>query len=596
MKSKSSIAALLLAVFTLGWATSCEDMFDIDSNRVVYDHDIKSTADSVYTTLGILTCMREVADRYVILGEVRGDMADINKNTKASLRSLATFDFDDYDKNEENEYLNVRDYYAIINNCNYALANMDAGLTLSNKLVMMDEYVAILGIRAWTYLQLAINYGDIYYYTYPVVSESDVEKAKAEGKKNIKDVAADLALQLTPYLDYDMPSFVSTQKYYPLLRLVQGDLYLWSGDYTSAIKCYEDFFMKNKKYSFTAGKASEPGYMNLGGYFQKWKDADKKMTGNLENYVEEVSEDEYSTFLGDENFSFIINTSELPGLFVSGDDSHHLNPSAAWHTLSSQQVVFSFIKGDGKTTLDSVYKNKDLGELRKYRYYEKQAPKDIEEFGVYLKHSGTGINYYRRSLACLRWAEAMNAQAQVLYSADENSSEARKNAVNAFYLLKDASRVFFPDSSEVMKRFLKAADNEDQWRTPFMGVHGRGCGDVRHDTLIYVLKPAVIANRLKKNASDIDFSDTIEYIDELIIDELALESTLEGNRFGDLVRFAKRREAWTPELYDINSTNYRHFLAKRVSERGGEDTPEEERQTLYNKLNESEKYWYLPFQ
>ena len=50
MKIKSCIAALL-AVFTLGMTTSCEDMFDITSDRVVYDHEINSTADSVYTTL-----------------------------------------------------------------------------------------------------------------------------------------------------------------------------------------------------------------------------------------------------------------------------------------------------------------------------------------------------------------------------------------------------------------------------------------------------------------------------------------------------------------------------------------------------------------
>ena len=112
MKIKSCIA-VMLAVFTLGMTTSCEDMFDITSNRVVYDHEINSTADSVYTTLGVLQCMRKVADRYVILGEVRGDMAVVNEHTKTSLRNIANFNFED-----ENEYLNVRDYYSIINNCN----------------------------------------------------------------------------------------------------------------------------------------------------------------------------------------------------------------------------------------------------------------------------------------------------------------------------------------------------------------------------------------------------------------------------------------------------------------------------------------------
>ena len=181
MKIKSCVAALLV-VFSLGLMTSCEDMFDIQSNRVVYDHEINSTADSVYSTLGVLQGMRKIADRYVILGEVRGDMAMINElSAKTSIRNLANFNFDD-----DNEYLNVRDYYEVINNCNYALAKMDTTLAINNQRVMLDEYTALQGIRAWTYLQLAINYGDVYFYTEPMISESDVDRVKSEGKKDIK--------------------------------------------------------------------------------------------------------------------------------------------------------------------------------------------------------------------------------------------------------------------------------------------------------------------------------------------------------------------------------------------------------------------------
>ena len=265
MKFKSCIAALL-AVFTLGMTTSCEDMFDITSNRVVYDHEINSTADSVYTTLGVLQCLRKVADRYVILGEVRGDMAVINENTKTSLRNIANFNFDD-----ENEYLNVRDYYAIINNCNYALAKMDTDLAINNQRVMLDEYAALQGIRAWTYLQLAINYGEVPYYTYPVVTEADVEKAYSEGKKDIKAITEDLAPQLIPYLDTDLPSFVNTRGGYPVLRLVLADMYLWSGDYENAVKYLDEYFMKNKKRSYSVSEglytAMQPGYFSLGGKF-----------------------------------------------------------------------------------------------------------------------------------------------------------------------------------------------------------------------------------------------------------------------------------------------------------------------------------------
>ena len=220
------------------------DSFEIDSDRVVYDDEINSTTDSVYSTLGILQCLRKVSDRYVILGEVRGDMAMINENTKISLYNLANFNFDD-----DNEYLNVRDYYAIINNCNYALAKMDATLAINNQRVSTEEYAALQGIRAWTYLQLIINYGKVLYYTTPIISESDVDKVYAEGKKDVKFIVEDLAHHLTPYLDYELPSNDDTVGSYPILRLVLAELYLWAGDYENAVNCYQDYFMRNKTQS-----------------------------------------------------------------------------------------------------------------------------------------------------------------------------------------------------------------------------------------------------------------------------------------------------------------------------------------------------------
>ena len=168
---------------------------------------------------------------------------------------------------------------------------------------------------------------------------------------------------------------------------------------------------------------------------------------------------------------------------------------------------------------------------------------------------------------------------------------ARKFSVDAFYLLKDASKVFFPEGSEVQKKFEFA---KKKYEAEFKGVHSRGSGDVSYDTEHYVLEPGVIAQKLygvnAESAASVDltFNDTIKYIDNLIFDELALESTLEGNRFGDLIRFAKRRKDW-------GDTEYRDFLAKRVAERGVNEEVTTRDEVLYNKLNESEEYWYLPF-
>ncbi len=589
MKIKLYVAALF-AAFSIGLLSSCEDMFDIPSNRVVIEPEIGSTLDSVYYTLGVLHSMRKVADRYVILGEVRGDMALISENTKTSLRNLANFNFD-----TENEYLNVRDYYNVINNCNYALAKMDTTLAVNNQRVMIDEYAAMQGIRAWTYLQLAINYGKVPYYTYPIISEGDVDKAYAEGKKDIKAIAADLALQLTPYLDYELPSFAGTSGNYPILRLVLADLYLWSGDYEGAVNCYKDYFMKNKKRSYTAGSTDpvmQPGYYSLGGNFVNITSYDpdrKKYNSETADYVKEKRE-YYNSAIGRENLACIQMevsgddgiATDLPQLFNASSDKTHLRLSDSWKSINAGQALYKYAElKDGKDTLYVI--TTDAKDLRSVPYWKSMLGEEEGEIlDSYNKFFTNNIIIYRRSIAYLRWAEALNSLAKQRYDVAPDSKEARQFAEDAFHLLKDASLVFFPKGSEVRNRFNRF---EKEIQAEFTGVHARGCPDVALDTTVFILD---LAKKYKSEPSNFTFNDTIEYIDNLIIDELALESTLEGNRFGDLIRFAKRRQAW-------GDGNYRDFLAKRVAERGVNEEETMRDEELYNKLNDSEEYWYLPF-
>ena len=171
------------------------------------------------------------------------------------------------------------------------------------------------------------------------------------------------------------------------------------------------------------------------------------------------------------------------------------------------------------------------------------------------------INLYRRAIVYLRAAEALNGLAK-----ETSSGEL---AEMSFNLLKDAYKVFFPEGHVLEKQLQEA----------FIGVHARGCGNVHLDTTHYVLKPEVIAAKLEKEGMAVEgnLNDTINYLDILIIDELAMEAALEGNRFGDLIRFAERRGE--PE-----------FLAKRVASRKGKENLDEE---LYNKLMDKEN-WYLP--
>lgn len=234
---------------------SCEDMLNVESDRVEYEFDDWSLNDSVYSVLGILKGVQEVGDRQIILNEVRADLIDISE-------SKAVVDIQEISKSvfnvETNKYLDVKDYYAIINNCNIYLARVDTTLEKNNVKLMMPEYVAVKSVRAWTYLQLAINYNEIPYFTEPILSHSAAENVMRQAMLSRNDVISRLITELLPYENpaaYPMPAWdsdgkvlkfgygengteVSTKQLFVPVRLLLGDLYLWKGDYKNAATAY----------------------------------------------------------------------------------------------------------------------------------------------------------------------------------------------------------------------------------------------------------------------------------------------------------------------------------------------------------------------
>ena len=105
--------------------TACADMMDTDSELVEFEKDntLNHPTDSVYSVMGIISKMQLIADRIVLLGEVRGDLMTTTEAASADLKRLAAFDL-----KTDNIYNKVSDYYAVINNCNYFIAHVDTAM------------------------------------------------------------------------------------------------------------------------------------------------------------------------------------------------------------------------------------------------------------------------------------------------------------------------------------------------------------------------------------------------------------------------------------------------------------------------------------
>ena len=251
MMKKNFIYSLCILLCGTLFLSSCEDMLEVDSDRVEYDMSPLTLNDTVYSVLGILKNIQAVADRQVLLGELRGDLMVVNEGSAVTdIQKIARFDF-----SGDNKYLAAKDYYSIINNCNIYLARVDTSLTRDNIKPMLREYVAVKSARAWTYMQLAMNYGKVPYFTEPILTHSLSQEVFNRPALGIEEIADKLIEDLLPYANptqYPMPTFsglsYATELYFMPIRQLLGDLYLWKKDYRNAIDCYYNL-IRDKKYA-----------------------------------------------------------------------------------------------------------------------------------------------------------------------------------------------------------------------------------------------------------------------------------------------------------------------------------------------------------
>ena len=289
MKSKSIICMLLLSMM-LGMSTSsCQDMLSPDSER----HSYTVAEDTLYSYWGILKSLQNVAERYVILNECRGDLVEesgfVSDTIAPSLRFGMGSDAEKY-KDGACAYLKISDYYHIINSCNAYIAMCDTSRTTgTNRKYMIKEYAQVQAIRAWVYMQLFYAYGPnrVPFYTEPMLTTDDINNFTANS--NYPKVTPEaLAEALAPdlermeqvermygypeYLNYgdaeaDKAHFVchSSRCMFPV-SIVLGDLYLLKAsasqsqtDYMKAATHYYNFL--NSKYG---GPLSVNNYISYG--------------------------------------------------------------------------------------------------------------------------------------------------------------------------------------------------------------------------------------------------------------------------------------------------------------------------------------------
>jgi len=495
------VLSLLVSTFVL---TSCDALLNADSERYTFENNfqMKSAHDTIYSMVGVFSQLQKLGDRYVLLGELRSELMETKDNASRYLKEINDFSY-----SEGNPFINQKDYYSVINACNYVTKYIDTSYTALNDKAMMRSYAAAKSIRAWTYLQLALNFDTVRYYTNPITTVA--EATKSYPSLGLNALADSLIADLKPLKDVStmdlgtFGAFKSSKTIFPI-KFVLGDLYLWKGDYENAARSYHDLMFANKleiskNYTsfWTTGSKGEFISFTLAWHNVLFPSSTEIITSlaSSATYGQQFSLDSLSYHYDIAPTAIAINNWNTP-IYYYGSTSQTEGDLRIWGSVNHPNTV------------TSLWAQSLNPYILKYQFMNTGTEKCLV--------------IYRNSLLYLRYAEAVNRLGcpQLAFAVIKKGLTDLTTRVG---VIRDEVLRYGNGTTPTFMNFSDATFTNN------VGIRQRGLGNTNLDTTVYMIPRSATK------------ADTIESVENAIVDELALETAFEGNRFHDLMRIALRR-------------------------------------------------------
>jgi hypothetical protein len=557
-KLSSLIKGSLVAIIAATSLTSCQKMFDVEpKDYLQQDQVYRNVYDADAIILGLYGKFSALADKYIVLNEVRSDLLDATYKSSNYIKEI-----NEHRVTKDNPYADPRPFYELISNCNDAMKNF----TIMKEKNILDNtqyyqrYVEAGMLRTWVYLQLGIHYGKVPYITEPIEDINDV-KNQSKFQKLEFDQLLDKLLEFTNtipavYLNQNTsaasPTLIMAMNGYPIQngvfkffihrKSLIGDLNLWKGNYVKAAEVYKEI-MELDTYTTTNPDQRIDQYDT----YRIVNDNSGKF-----NLMTTGTEVPWSDIFNGELAAIKPNIERMWTIPLNKDFAPR-NPLINLFDYSLDYAVkpsqLSINKWDEQVREDGGLEDR-RGELASYRYVglEPQVAKYTLKYSVINPFEKTGVwVLYRAGALHLRYAEAANrsgySDVAGIIMNDGFKTKGKTYATNPYPFDFDGS---------------VGTVNGNWYRN--IGIRGRAVN--------------------RSVAFDLD--NLLIDTEDKILDEAALELAFEGYRWQDLLRIALRREAIDP-----------NFLANKVADKldlAGNPEAASVRAKLTNKAN-----WYLPF-
>ncbi|WEK20155.1 MAG: RagB/SusD family nutrient uptake outer membrane protein [Candidatus Pedobacter colombiensis] len=554
----------LLVVLGLSTMLSCKKTFDIKPQDALEPSQMyRNVYDADATILGIYGKFVGLADRYILLNELRADLLDVTGNANAYLKQLGT-----QTVAADNPYADPKPFYEVIINCNDALKNFnimrDKKLLDNNQ--YYQRYTDILFLRSWLYLQLGIHYGNVPYVTDALTNIDDLKDESkfqkipfeellmrliAETEATPREFLNQNTAEASPTLIVPMDTYVIKDgvfKFFIQRRSLLGDLHLWKGNYLKAATYYKDVMETGTNLSNNSSQQVDL-YDTYRVGDDNSTDHSLKTTAVLNPWTRI-----FTGILSDK----IPNWERMWTLPFSGKFSPG-NPLLSLFSASGNYLVkpaiLSINNWNNQIRLDgSLTDRRGLNMSYRLNGGQPEVLKYTQNYSSLLPFEKTGIwILYRAAILHLRYAEAANRlDRTALAGALINSGIKAKFGTKSTY---NGAPDIYPfdfngDGGTIRGNWYRNS-----------GIRGRA---VNQDV------PILTANAI------VDTEDKI-------IQEEALETAFEGYRWQDLLRIALRRHATDP-----------NYLADKIAAKfeaaGDGASAAIARSRLTNQAN-----WYLPF-
>lgn len=557
--------------------TSCQNYVEVEpQDKLNSDQVYRDVFDADAAVVGIYGKFMGLAEKHVILNELRADLLSPTMNAGLDLQEL-----NEHSTSINNPYANPKDFYEVINLCNDVLKNFKA--MVADNRMNVDEfnerYSDIGTLRSWIYLQLGIHYGQVPYITEPIEDIDDILNLNQYTRIPFNQLIDELVnfTESLPYTaTYSAGSSLiinvdgyNTAKFFINKECVLGDLQLWKGNYLEAASHYKmtmetgtgsgDFSVLFDTYRVKYAEVATNNDLAVGYLRFREQDARSLVDNNTQGWRSIFAREKDALWNTEWIWSLPFDSNFAPknpfiDLFSNQGGKYLVKPSQNAVNLWDNQVQRNGFPYDarGQKFSYNIINGQPVIMKYLYRYLNSTTKTPIDLF----VRDGDWL-LYRAAKLHLRYAEAAN----------RDGEHRLANALLNFGLQAEYTVDGETDVTNIEQTKLPFPYNFDARQGDFPYYRGdwHRNGGVRGRA--YVQRAEVVG-------------DSLISIENNLIKEAALELAFEGDRWGDLVRIALRR-------------NDPAFLADKIYDKlvkEGNPKAEEVRTRLMDTAN-----WYLPF-